>query len=71
MTVDRTEAMLAEITRPGSTRTSIAAVYREGIVANLKLGTDFVDWPSVNAALLQRYTVSGLIYIERLAWRGL
>lgn len=77
MTADRTAALLAEITRKGSTRESIAAVYRDGIRAYLVRGrhippesSDFVDWPTVNGALLKRYKPSGLDYIKTLAWKG-
>jgi len=63
---------LAEIARPGSTRETLAAVYRQGIAAqyNRDGAAEFVDWPTVNHALLKRYTKSGLIYIKRLAWKG-
>lgn len=68
---DRTQDLLTEIARAGSTRASIAAVYREGIrVVSRQTPADFVDWPTVNAALLKRYTKSGLIHIKRLAWKG-
>jgi hypothetical protein len=67
--MSRTAALLAEIARTGSTRESIALVYRDGIRANLEApSSDVVDWPTVNAALLQRYTVSGLDYIKKRAW---
>lgn len=63
----RTEQLLAEIARKGSTRDSIAAVYRLGIV-DQHLG-DLVDWPTVNMALLKRYKASGLKYIKEKAWK--
>lgn len=66
----RTEALLAEIARKGSTRESIAKVYRDGLRANLQqIPAEWVDWPSVNGALLKRYTPSGLDYIKALAWK--
>lgn len=68
--MNRTDALLTEISRKGSTRESIALVYRDGIRAHLKQAPpDFVDWPTVNAALLARYSVSGLNYIKAKAWR--
>jgi hypothetical protein len=67
----RTEDLLAEIARPGSTRESIAARYRLGIATCQHWENhEFIDWPTVNRTLLTRYTKSGLIYIKRLAWKG-
>ena len=67
----RTEALLAEIDRKGSTRDSIAAVYADGIRAHLAAQkvTDQVNWAVVNKALLDRYEVSGLNYIKAKAWK--
>ena len=62
-----TDQLLVEIARPSSTRESIAAIYREGIVACRGGALDFVDWPIVNRALLKRYRPSGLHYIKTLA----
>lgn len=71
VSLSRTDALLAEITRKGSTRDSIASVYREGIRATLRrTPEDFVDWPTVNAALLKRFKPSGLDYIKAQAWKG-
>lgn len=68
--MSRTEALLTEIARKGSTRESIAAIYRDGIRANLQQQPpDFVDWPTVNKSLLDRYTWSGVAYIKALAWK--
>lgn len=63
----RTQQLIAEIARQGSTRDSIAAVYRQGIM-NQRWG-DYVDWPTVNKALSKRYTVSGLKYIKTQVWK--
>jgi hypothetical protein len=66
----RTEAILAEIARPGSTRETIAASYQLGIIdCEWEGRSDFIDWPTVNRALLARYTASGLNYIKQLAWK--
>ena len=68
--MSRTDALLAEIARPGSTRESIAALYADGLSAQFDSNTwDFVDWPSVNGALLQRYRPSGLDYIKARGWK--
>lgn len=57
--------LMAEIQRKGSTRNSIASLYREAIIFG---GNNAVDWARVNQAILGRYTVSGLNYIKYLAW---
>lgn len=65
-----TDRIVAEVRRPGSTRESIATVYREGIrVSCYQLPTEFIDWPTVNRAILTRYTKAGLVFIKRLAWK--
>lgn len=63
-----TDKLIAEIQRDGSNRKSIAAVYREGIWMDSN-DCERVDWPSVNAAILSRYSVSGLNYIKAQAWK--
>ncbi len=66
----RTEKILAEIAREGSTRESIAESYQLGIIeCHFEQEHQFIDWPTINGALLKRYTPSGLNYIKRLAWR--
>ena len=61
-----TEAILTEIARPHSTRDSIAIVYGAAIHDNVN-GT---DWYTVNRILLDRYSMAGLLYIKRKAWRS-
>lgn len=63
-----TDRLLAEIQRDGSTRDSIAEIYREGIKKHM-LHFEIVDWPIVNRALLRRYKPSGLNYIKAVAWQ--
>jgi hypothetical protein len=66
-----TTELLREIGRVGSTRESIAAIYRRGIQACHQVQEiAAVDWHTVNAALLRRYTPSGLNYIKALAWKS-
>lgn len=67
----RTEDVLAEIARPGSTRDSIAAVCAAGIRRHFgsDAAWDVGDWPTVTAALRQRYTWSGVDYILQLGWK--
>jgi hypothetical protein len=65
----RTQLLLDEIDRDGSTRDSIAAMYADGIASQQqRVEADFVDWPTVNAALLRRYRPSGLNYIKARGW---
>lgn len=68
--MSHTDDILAEIARKGSTRDSIVAFYRDGIIA-CKWGTEGgnVDWIAVNHAILERYKVSGLNYIKAKAWK--
>ena len=64
------EQLLDEIRRDGSTRQSIAAIYREGIIYCQRSGNYAAfDWPIVNGAILKRYTPSGLNFIKTLAWK--
>lgn len=71
---NRTQDIVDEVNRPGSTRKSIAAVYRAALLAfraqerRTELN-DFIDWPTVNGAIRKRYTVAGLNYIKRQAWK--
>lgn len=51
--MNRTETILAEVARDGSTRNSIAEVYGQAIRSWHRLGSrpdpnDFIDWPTVN-----------------------
>lgn len=72
----KTSCRKSEVLRQGSTRKSIAAVYRAGIVAFRQQQlrrepNDFIDWPTVNGEILKRFTPSGLNYIKQQAWKGL
>lgn len=74
--MNRTETILAEVARDGSTRNSIADVYGQAIRSWHRLGSrpdpnDFIDWPTVNGAILKRFKPSGLNYIKQRAWKGL
>lgn len=60
----REDRLIAEVNRKGSTRHTIAALYREAIIC----GANSVSWPNVNAAILNRYSVYGLDYIKKCAW---
>lgn len=32
---------------------------------------DLIDWKKVNRAIIKKWSLSGLIYIKRLAWKQL
>ena len=46
------------------TRDDMASAYREGLDA-----MEDVDWPAVNRAVKERWSMSGLKYIKARAWR--
>lgn len=48
-------------------RDDVVAAYREGLIESTD-DPDIVDWPTVNQAILGRWTLSGLSYIKRKAW---
>ncbi len=59
-----TDALLQVIASPKAKQSSIAAVYK------LALFDDGTDWSRVNAAIINRYSRSGLDRIKRMAWQG-
>lgn len=60
---DRLGFILEAVKEPWATRDDIAAEYSAG----LRYGCS--DWPKANAAILERWTPSGLAYIKRKAWK--
>lgn len=64
----QTDKLLDEIKREGSTRKSIAALYREAIWYHTN-DCEVVDWAKVNGEILSRYSVAGLNYIKAQAWK--
>ena len=59
-----TDAILQEIRAGEATRNHVARTY----ALLLKDYKDAVDWPSVNAAIVARWSLSALEYIKRRAW---
>jgi hypothetical protein len=60
--------MLNEIAQPETTRKMIAETYAMSIVSEAENG-EVVDWANVNAAILKRWSRSGLEYIKKQAWK--
>lgn len=59
-----TETLLREIEH-GATRKSVAMTYRLAMQSSAP-----TDWPTVNAAIIKRWSVSGLTWIKQQAWSG-
>lgn len=57
---------IVERVRAAKNRTEAAEVYADGIRE-----ADWIHWPAVNAAILERWTMAGLIYIKERAWKTL
>ena len=58
-----TKVLLEEIAGKEFTRNSISATY------SLALRSSGVDWPTVNKAIIERWSFAGLEYIKKRAWR--
>lgn len=59
-----TDTLLHEITS-GAPRRAVAQTYRLAMQSSQP-----TDWPRVNAAILERWSVSGLTWIKQQAWSG-
>lgn len=65
-----TDTILQAIGRAKATRETIALDYRRGLLfCSTRNDTTLVDWPAVNRAILTKYSMAGLKYIKREAWR--
>lgn len=62
--VDPGGCMLREIADPRMTRDDVAITYAFGLRQ-----PDDVDWPTVNHAILDRWSPYALRYIKEKAWR--
>lgn len=60
-----TETILREIAQAEMKRTDVAMTY----AMCLTMADDYVDWPSINAAIIERWSRSGLEWVKREAWR--
>lgn len=56
--------LLREIADPQLTRDDVAMSY-----AMAMRGTEQVDWPKVNRAILERWSMAGLKYVKTEAWK--
>jgi hypothetical protein len=57
--------LLEEIADRRLTQADIAMTYRLALRSH-----DRVDWPKVNAAIIERWSLTGLKRVKRLAWDG-
>jgi hypothetical protein len=62
---DTTETMLREIADPAMKRRDIAQTYHLALRSSHP-----TDWPRVNAAIMERWGRSALIWIKTQAWNG-
>ena len=70
ITLGNAEAtILAEIADPVFKRLDVAKTYRLAMIAAQKAG-EKVDWAKVNAAIIERWSVSALNWIKEMAWSG-
>jgi hypothetical protein len=56
--------LLEEIADPKMTRRQVALTYRLAL-----LDQDAVDWPTVNRAIVARWSLSALNWIKQFAWK--
>ena len=59
-----TETLLNEIAN-GAKRRAVAQTYRLAMESSSP-----TDWATVNAAIIERWSVSGLMWIKKAAWSG-
>lgn len=68
--VDAEGELLRAIADPSCNRDDIADDYAYALFCStVGGGTQEVDWPKVNAAILTRYSPGGFRYIKTRAWR--
>ena len=51
-------------------RNYIAQVYQEGIYLSA-IDSEKINWTKINKTIIQRWSILGLKYIKKLAWRQL
>ena len=59
--------LLREIAMPEMRRRDIAQTYRLALQSSER---DKIDWKKVNAAIIERWSVSALTWIKEQAWSG-
>lgn len=62
---DCTNTLLREIAEPSIKRIDVAKTYALAIKSS-----EAVNWPVVNAAIIKRWSKSGLVWIKKQAWSG-
>lgn len=65
--IDCQQTLLDEIAMPDCKRRDIAMTYALALKSSER---DSVDWPKVNAAIIARWSRSGLGWIKDKAWSG-
>ena len=60
------EALLQEIADPRMKQADVASTYG---LAMLSSERDQIDWSKVNAAIMARWSQSGLLRIKKAAWK--
>lgn len=60
-----TQTLLAEIAMPEATRDSVGVTYELALASS-----EATDWPTVNRAIMERWSRSGLEYVKRVAWKS-
>lgn len=69
MTMDWEYHILKEIANNKMKRLDIAQTYRILLEEKYRAGKE-PDWNRINAAIIERWSVSALIYIKEQAWSG-
>lgn len=64
---DCENVLLREIAEPQVKRKSVAMTYGLAMRSSER---DRIDWKNVNAAILARWSPSGLDWIKKFAWKG-
>jgi hypothetical protein len=62
------ERIYSEIADKKYKRNHLAETYKEMIRDQLVNRSTF-DWPKINAAIIERWSISGLVYIKERAWK--
>lgn len=62
------DALLREIPDTRIKRNAVALTYAFGL-RNEFSGSEEIDWPKVNAAIIERWSMAGLVYIKERAWK--
>lgn len=61
--MDAEQRLLTLILDPGATKAAVSCAYAGAIASPVE-----VDWPTVNRAIINRWSVASLIRIKKVAW---